>query len=648
MRNRCIISNVKPQLEGGTYYIKRVAGESVTVSATIFADSEDSVKAVLAFKHLSEKKWSESPMTIISRDNYEAEFTVQKSGFYQYKIIAWCDDLQSWHRVVVRKKELGQLLKDDFYVGSHLLKEAASSYSGNHKQLLDAWSTTLGDTSKYEEADKLISLPDFEAAMERYSIRKHPTEFDCNLRVRVSSLKEQYSTWYMLFPRSTGVNGEAGNFITTEKLLPRLEELGFDTLLLPPIFPIGKTNRKGPNNSKDGGPANPGSPWAVGNEHGGHKTVNPELGTLKDFEKLVKSASKAGIDIALDLGLRCSPDHPYVKEHPDWFKHLPDGRLELEEVPPLQYSDIINFDFECEDSKGLWEELKSVVEFWIDKGIKTFYTSTPHYKPFNFWHWLIEEIHKEHPEVVFLSGALDRNLIIEELAKTGFNQSLTYFIWKESKKDIKAYIQDIVHGQSSQYMVPNFFVNTPDILPSYLDNASENMYMIRYSLAATLASNCGLYGPVYELMTGKRHPDSKERYLHSEKYEIATHNWETRSRLTDFISKINKTRRENEALQTAFNLTFSQTDNDQLISFLKTTHTGQDAIWCIINLDPEKKQGGYVEVPRKALDLKSRWINLQVTELLTGEVYHWFNDWNYVELNPSKLPIHIFRVNLGG
>ncbi len=648
MRNRCIIRNVKPQLEGGKYYIKRVAGESVTVNATIFTDSDDSVKAVLAYRHLSERKWSEVPMQLVAQDHFEAEFSVEKTGFYTYKLIAWCDELQSWHCITVRKKELGQDLSDDFFLGSHLLKTAAASYTGNHKQLLTAWSKTLGDTKQYDEAARLISTPDFAAAMERYAIRKHPTEYDNKLRVRVSSAKEQYSTWYMLFPRSTGENGQPGNFKTTEKLLPRLVELGFDTLLLPPIFPIGTTNRKGPNNTVNAGADDPGSPWAVGNEYGGHKSVNPELGTLKDFEKLVKSAAKAGVDVALDLGLRCSPDHPYVKDHPDWFKRLPDGRLELDEVPPLQYSDIVNFNFECEDWKSLWEELKSIVEFWIAKGVKTFFASTPHHKPFNFWHWLIEEIHKKHPEVVFLSGALDRNLIIEELAMTGFNQSLTYFIWKTTKKEIEDYTSELIHGASSQFMVPNFFVNTPDIFPSYLDNASENMYMIRYALAATLASNCGMYGPVYELMTGKRHPDSRERYFRSEKYEVAQHDWKARNRLTAFISKINKTRQEYPALQTSFNLTFSQTDNNNLLSFLKTTHIGEEAIWCIINLDPNQKQGGYVEVPRESLGLKSRWINIQVTELLTGEVYHWFNDWNYVELNPSKFPIHIFKVNLGG
>ena len=648
MRNRCIIRNVKPQLEGGKYYIKRVVGESVSVSATIFSDSEDQVKAVLAYKHIAEKKWSEVPMQLTAPDRYEAEFRVEKTGFYHYKLIAWCDELQTWHQIILRKKELGQDLSKDLYLGSHLLKTAAAHNSGNPKQLLKAWSDTLAGKENYQEAVQLLSTPDFASAMERSAIRKHPTEYDNKLRVRVSEAKEQYSTWYMLFPRSTGENGKPGNFKTTQMRLPRLVDLGFDTLLLPPIFPIGKTNRKGPNNTINANPDDPGSPWAVGNEHGGHKTVNPELGTLKDFEQLVSTAAKAGIDVALDLGLRCSPDHPYVKEHPEWFKRLPDGKLMTDEVPPLQYADIVNFNFECEDWKALWEELKSIVEFWIDKGVKTFYASTPHYKPFNFWHWLIEEIHKKHPEVVFLSGALDRKLIIEELAMTGFNQSLTYFIWKTTKPEIEEYIRELTQGQSSQFMVPNFFVNTPDIFPSYLDNAPEAMYMIRYALAATLSSNCGIYGPVYELMTGQRHPDSRERYLNSEKYAIAQHDWQARNRLTEFISLINKTRQEQPALQTAFNICFSQTDNKKLISFLKTTHDGSDAIWCIVNLDPHQKQSGYVEVPRQALGLKSRWINLQVTELLTGEVYHWFNDWNFVELNPLKFPIHIFKVNVGG
>ncbi len=642
MQNRCIIRNVQPELVGGQYYIKRIPGETVDVSATIFADSDDVVKAVLAYHHESEESCTEVPMIDLGQDHFTAQFTVEKQGFYHYKLIAWTDELATWLLLLNKKRELGVSLADHYLLGSALLKEVAEGQPADIAERLEQWASTLEQGGA--PADALSSDTHFLASLNALELRRHPTVYDHGLRVRVSQRREQFSTWYMLFPRSTGEGPEKpGTFRSTMRLLPRLKELGFDTLLLPPIFPIGKTNRKGPNNTIPAQPSDPGSPWSVGNEHGGHKTVNPELGTIDDFIALLEEGRRLGIEIALDLGLRCSPDHPYVKQHPNWFKRLPDGRLDTAEVPPLNYQDIANFDFETDDWKNLWEELKSIVIFWADKGVRTFYASTPHYKPFAFWHWLIAEVQRQYPEAIFLSGALARRIVVEELAMAGFNQSLTYFIWKTTRRELQDYVSELVHGPSSQFLVPNFFVNTPDIFPSYLDGAGENTYMLRYALAATLSSNCGIYGPVFELMTGERHPDSRERYFHSEKYEIARHDWEARNRLTDFITRINSFRQEYPALQQTFNLQFSQTDNDRLLSFVKTA-PGSAPVWAIINMDDRHKQSGYVEVPRKALGLQGRWLNLKVRDLLTGDVYHWFNDWNYVEIDPHRFPLHLFTV----
>lgn len=643
MRNRCIVGQVTPELEYGKYRIKRIPGQQVRVSATIFTDGDDALKAVLSFRHDADSDWSETPMVTHSQDVYEAEFTVEKTGTYQYRIIAWPDELLSWYQLILKKHQLGQPLDDEFHVGQHLLTTVAPTLSEAPKKQVLHWVELLRKGN--QDATELILSEDFAEGMQRHSLRCLPTIYDHNQRVRVGRAKEQFSTWYLLFPRSTGDANRPGTFETTADKLPRLAELGFDTLLLPPVFPIGKTNRKGRNNSVTAQPDDPGSPWSVGNETGGHKSVNPDLGSMEDFEKLLQQAKEHDIELALDLGLACSPDHPYVKEYPQWFRWLPNGALAVSEVPPLRYQDILHFNFECEDWQSLWEELKSIVLFWADKGVRTFYSSTPHYKPFAFWHWLLDEVHQKHPDTVFLSGALTRNIIMEELAMAGFQQSLTYFMWKQGKEELEGYVQELIHGKSRDYLVPNFFVNTPDIFPHYLDQAPESMYLLRYALAATLGSSCGIYGPVFELMDGKRHPDSKERYLHSEKYEICWHDWTTRNRLTDFIAHINKIRRSYPAMQHAFNLHFTKTDNQQLLSFVRKSPDSDDAIiWCIINLDVHHKQTGHVEVPRELLGLSNRWLNLKLTDLLTGEVYHWFNDWNYVALFPEKFPLHVFEV----
>ncbi len=473
------------------------------------------------------------------------------------------------------------------------------------------------------------------------------TEYLPASSIKVGRSKEMFSTWYEMFPRSASPDsGRSGTLQDCINLLPRIAGMGFDTLLFPPIFPIGKSNRKGKNNAIPAGEKDPGSPWSVGSEAGGHKTIHPELGTFDDLDELLKKARQTGLEIAMDLGLRCSLDHPYIKEHPEWFHHDEKGIAIPEENPPVNYQDIINFNFDCKDWEKLRTELKSIVEFWIGKGVRIFFSNSTHKKPFAFWNWLINEIQKKHSDVIFVTGSFSRPLVMHELAKSGFSQSLTPFVWKTSSHEIMSFMKYLVETDSREYLRPNFFTNTPDVLPAYLMGAGESAFMIRYALAATLSSNCGIYGPVFELMENGINPEGKEEYLNSEKYEIKHYDWNHENRMMQFITQMNRIRKEQPSLQRTFNISFTKTDNEQLLSYIKLTNDNRNLIWCVVNLDPVNKQSGYVEVPKELLEIKGRWLNLKVTELLTGEVYHWFNDWNYVELKPSLSPIHILKVEL--
>ncbi|MBI5915479.1 MAG: DUF3416 domain-containing protein [Bacteroidetes bacterium] len=648
MRNRAVITNVKPVLSDGKYSLKRIPGEEVKITADIYCDGDDLLHAAILYQKEGEKKWQEVQMTPTENDTWEGTFKVDSEGFYQYKIEAWVDHLATWYHGFQWKNNAGQHLANDLLMGSHWLKETAKQTDKDLAKKLSQWAKLMESPASYEDAKATLLSTEVQESLSQCNLKRFPTVYDKNLRVRVGLPKELFSTWYLMFPRSASETpGQHGTFKDCVRLLPRVAEMGFDVLFLPPIFPIGKTNRKGKNNSVEAEPGDVGSPWSIGSAEGGHKSVNPLLGTMKDFEQLVKEAGELGMEVALDMSLRCSADHPYTKEHPDWFNRLPDGRLAVEEVPPLNYQDIVDFNFECDDWENLWAEMKDIFLFWAGKGVRIFYASTPHHQPFSFWHWLIGEVQSKFPEVIFLSGAFTRSVVQEELAKSGFNQSFTYFIWRNSSKnDLQKYMQELTKGETSEYLHPNFFTNTPDILPGYLAQQGPNAFLLQYALAAMLSSNCGVYGPAFELMDNQRFPGSKERYLHSEKYEISHHDWNARNRLTDFITKINGIRKENPAMHNVFNITFTNTDNDHLLSFVRATPDLKNIIWCVVNLDPKHSHSGYVEMPKDLLGLRGKWFNLEVKELLTDETYHWFNDWNFVELKPDRYPLHILKLEI--
>jgi starch synthase (maltosyl-transferring) len=478
-----------------------------------------------------------------------------------------------------------------------------------------------------------------------YPLKEHETTIEYPYEILVERQKALFSSWYEFFPRSASLQpGKHGTFKDCQKLLPRVAAMGFDVLYFPPIHPIGKVNRKGKNNNVNAQPGEPGSPWAIGSEEGGHKSVHPELGTLEDFRTLVKEAKKMGIEIAMDIAFQCAPDHPYVKQHPNWFKVRPDGSIQYAENPPKKYQDIYPFNFESDDWKNLWDELHSIFVFWIEQGVSIFRVDNPHTKAFRFWEWVIGEVNAKYPDVIFLSEAFTRPKVMAALAKVGFQQGYTYFTWRPTKGELIEYMDQLVNGPSRNFFRPNFWPNTPDILPYHLQYAGENSFIIRYFLAATLSSNYGMYGPSYEF--NENVPvEGKEEYLNSEKYEVRHYDWKRTNRMTDIISLVNRARKENEALQSTWNIRFCTIENGNIMAYVKATDDLKNIILCVCTMDPNNTQSGYVQVPRDVLRLGDK-VNLKLHDLVSHEQYTWTQDWNFVELNPHKLPFHLFKVEI--
>jgi len=480
--------------------------------------------------------------------------------------------------------------------------------------------------------------------MVKYPLKDHVTEYGKELEVLVEREKARFSSWYEVFPRSlSGEQGKHGTFGDCINFLPYVKEMGFDVLYLPPIHPIGETNRKGKNNSTVSEPGDPGSPWAIGSSSGGHKAIHPELGSMEDFRKLVATASEMDIEIALDIAFQCSPDHPYITEHPEWFKQRPDGTLRYAENPPKKYQDIYPLNFESENWKELWEELKSIFLFWIDKGVKIFRVDNPHTKSIPFWGWVIGKVLGEYPDVIFLSEAFTRPKVMYQLAKQGFTQSYTYFTWRNTKYDLTTYLNDLLHTEAREFFRPNFWPNTPDILPEFLQVTGRAGFIQRLILAATMSSNWGIYGPAFELMENEPVDYGKEEYLNSEKYEIR--DWDTGSSksLKKIIGRVNTIRKQNPALQNTRSLKFHDIDNEALICYSKTSDDLSNIILVVVNLDPHHSHSGWVRIPLDDFDMDPG-ITYQAHDLLGGSYYLWNGEYNYVEINPGIMPAHIFRI----
>ncbi len=642
-RRRVVIENVSPEIDGGRFPIKRVIGEKVVVTADIFADGHDAISAKLLYRSPKDQAWRETPMTFVENDLWRGEFSVEAIGVYRYTVIGWIDHFKTWQRDLEKKFNAGQDLRIDLLIGANFIEEASKRAAQEDKKKLTDFSKILRKGENQEEAVLAAVGAEIKDLMDQHPDKKYAVFYEKELRVWVDREKALFSAWYELFPRSCSPDpGRHGTFKECERLLPEIARMGFDILYLPPIHPIGRTNRKGKNNVLKNSPDDVGSPWAIGSKEGGHKATHPQLGTIEDFERLMMKAKDHGMEVAIDLAFQCSPDHPYMKEHPEWFKWRPDGTVQFAENPPKKYEDIIPLNFETEKWQELWEELKSIVLFWIDQGVRIFRVDNPHTKPFSFWKWLIEECKEKSPDVIFLSEAFTRPKVMYRLAKLGFTQSYTYFSWRNTKRELMEYLTELTKTEVREYFRPNFWPNTPDILPEHLQYGGRPAFMIRLVLAATLSSNYGIYGPAFELCVNEA-LSGKEEYLHSEKYEMKHWERESPGHLRDFIARVNRIRKENAALQTTWNLRYYEVDNDTLFFYGKATHDLSNILLMVVNLDPFHTQNGWVRVPLEELGLDPHQPYL-VHDLLSDDKYIWQGERNFVELNPQVLPANIFRV----
>ncbi|MDQ3395088.1 MAG: alpha-1,4-glucan--maltose-1-phosphate maltosyltransferase [Bacteroidota bacterium] len=641
-KQRIIITNVSPELNCGKYPIKRVIGEKIVVSADVFGDGHDVVKAAMLCRQLGNEKWEEIPMKFLGNDRWEASFIPTKMAKYEYTIRGWVDHFATWQHALKKKYEANQDISTEILVGAQLMEEALPGAKPTQAKQLHSVTRKLKNSNGQSAVsdgltDEITSL------MYQLGDRSNASTYSKLLKVDVERKKALFSTWYELFPRSTAQEqGKHGTFKDCERLLPMIADMGFDVLYFPPIHPIGRKHRKGLNNSVTANPGDPGSPWAIGAKEGGHKSIHPELGSLKDFTALVKKAKQLDIEIALDIALQCAPDHPYVKSHPQWFKWRPDGTVQYAENPPKKYQDILPINFECDDWENLWQELKSIFIYWIDKGVTIFRVDNPHTKPFPFWEWVIREVRNEHPEIIFLAEAFTRPRIMEELGKIGFNQSYTYFTWRETQQELVSYVNELTKTDKSNYYRPNFWPNTPDILPGHLVTGGEVMHIIRVILAATLSSNYGLYGPVYEFGVNQPMP-GKEEYIDNEKYEVKHWDWNRTSRIKEVIKLVNQIRKDNPALQQTNNISFGTSENPEIICYGKTIDDFSNQMIVVVNLDPYNLQRTMVKIPLMELGIpydKPYWVHDQIN----GSRYQWLGEWNYVELNPHIMPVHIFKV----
>jgi starch synthase (maltosyl-transferring) len=647
-QQRVIIENIRPQVEGGRYPVKRVVNDVIKIEADIFCDGHDALNAEVIYRHKDEQEWNSIGMEYVINDRWTADVILTSLGFCYFKINAWVDHFRSWHRDILKKIEAEVEYNVDLLIGADLIQQALDVYPDIPDKEQKFLSKVINEFRAVDESPDdrtgfLLNKRLYQS-MIKYPVKNHITVSEKEYAIKVERTRANFSSWYEVFPRSLGESTEKhGTFHDCIHFLPYVAEMGFDVLYLPPIHPIGETRRKGKNNNVTAVSGEPGSPWAIGSREGGHKAIHPELGTMDDFLLLVERANEMQIEIALDVAFQCSPDHPYVHEHPEWFRHRPDGSLQYAENPPKKYEDIYPLNFETDDWKNMWEELKSVFLFWINKGIKIFRVDNPHTKSLNFWEWVISEINNDHPDVIFLAEAFTRPKMMKSLAKKGFTQSYTYFTWRNTKYEITTYCNELVKTNAREYFRPNFWPNTPDILPEFLQVTNRAGYIQKLVLAATLSSNYGIYGPAFELMDNTPVKPGKEEYLNSEKYELKDWNIEDPRSLKKIIGLINRIRRENKALQNTHSLRFNKINNEALICYSKATDDFSNIILVVVNLDPYHMHSGWLQFPLLEYEMDAQ-TPYQVHDLISGAYFLWSGESNYVELNPGIMPVHVFKV----
>jgi starch synthase (maltosyl-transferring) len=614
---RLIVERLQPEIDGGRFPIKRTVGESVSVTVDLFADGHDLIAGVLKYRHVptdpwagsgSAKEaadpalWTEVPLTELGDDRWGASFAVTEPGEYEYTVEGWIDRFATWSAGLIAKADAGQDVTSELLEGAPLAEDD----------------------------------------------RRRSTTYDRILRVIVDPVRARFGAWYEMFPRScTQDPTRSGTFRDAEARLPDIAAMGFDVVYLPPVHPIGRTHRKGPNNSLNSRPGDPGSPWAIGSDEGGHTAIEPGLGTLDDFDRFVDTASHLGLDIALDIAFQTSPDHPWVREHPEWFRRRPDGSIKYAENPPKKYQDIYPFDFESDDRQALWQALRDVFLFWIAHGVTIFRVDNPHTKSFRFWEWCIADIKRAHPDAIFLAEAFTRPKVMRYLAKAGFTQSYTYFTWRNTAGELREYLTELTQTEVAEYLRPNFFANTPDILHAFLQYGGRAAFEVRFVLAATLGASYGIYSG-FELCEHVAVRPGSEEYLDSEKYQIKPRDWNQPGNLKELIARVNTIRREHPALQQNATLRFHGSSTDALLWFSKSAkaaadNAATDVVFVAANTTPHDIQHGWVEVPIGELGI-SPDASFVVEDLIDGATYIWHGAWNYVRLDPADRMAHIFIV----
>jgi starch synthase (maltosyl-transferring) len=638
-----VIENLRPLIDGGRYPVKRVVGDDLAVEADVFKDGHDVVAAALKWRALGETSWHETPMTLVDNDRWRGVCTVYENATYEYTVEAWTDTFRGWQHEFAAKFDAGITdLRSETLEGAALLDEAANRATDVVDAVRLRELAEMMRTGENMQVNEIAHSGELEVLMATYPDRADATQYGPAPRVIVDRKEARTAAWYEFFPRSAEGHGDRGS--TFRDCLPRVDDakaMGFDVIYFPPIHPIGHTNRKGRNNSVTSESWEPGVPYAIGSEFGGHKAIEPSLGTFEDFQWLEQGIRNRGMEIALDFALNCSPDHPYVREHPEWFYRRPDGTIKYAENPPKKYEDIYPLNFRCENWQELWKEMTSIILFWAERGVRIFRVDNPHTKPVPFWEYLITSVRNQYPDVIFLSEAFTKPKMMKALAKAGFTQSYTYFTWREKKAELTEYFTELTQTEMREYFRGNLFPNTPDILPLHLQEGGRPAFMIRSVLAATLSSVYGIYSG-FELCENAALP-GREEYLDSEKYQWKERDWDAPGNIKDWVTRLNHIRKENRALHLYDNLRFYRTDNDAILCYGKMTPARDNIILVVVNLDPRRPQKSYVHVPLEDLGAMDT-DTYQVHDLLSDARYIWRGSANYVELNPEVQPAHVFRV----
>jgi starch synthase (maltosyl-transferring) len=645
LRRTVVIENVAPTVDCGRYPAKREQGTTVEVSADIFKEGHDVLAAFVRFRESGRREWRESPMRFVDNDRWAGSVPLEANARYEFTIEALADPFRSWRADLDKRLAAGQDVASELLEGAALIEAAAARAARTRGRRADvetlrAYAARVGGADR---ADAVSAAADdaLLALMDAHLDRSDAT-WCAPFEVVADRERARFAAWYEFFPRSTGEQGRHGRFKDAERQLERAAAMGFDVVYLPPIHPIGRAFRKGPNNSLAAGPDDPGSPWAIGGPEGGHTAVHPELGTLEDFDRFVERARELGLEVALDFAIQASPDHPWAREHPEWFFHRPDGTIKYAENPPKKYQDVYPVNFQGDDPRPLWQEMRSTIEFWIGHGVKTFRVDNPHTKPVKFWEWLIRGVQARFPDVIFLSEAFTRPKMMKVLAKAGFTQSYTYFTWRNDRAELIEYFEEITRPPVAEYFRGHLWPNTPDILHETLQRGGPPAFRLRLLLAATLSSLYGIYSG-YELCENTPFAPGSEEYLYSEKYELKTRDWNAPGTLVDLITRVNRIRRDHRALQLYTNLRFYAADDSNILWYGKMTPEQDDVLFIGVNLDPAARHTSMVDVPIQELGIPPD-APYRMHELLSDVTYEWRGPRGYVDLDPGTAPAQIFAL----